>query len=465
MADAFDLLDSPAPHAHLGTHAPRYGTRTPNAGDDVLPHQVLGNVVVHNTYGDGDVEREDALTLLNDSAAGPNFGVGTPDGDLPAFGTDVPRFGDDDDSEDALAVLSADDIEAEQRAQGWLTVGSDDDDLTDEEKSDKQSLDHMANAVFRDLDMVLDDDSDYGDDEPGETQIGAVDESFDGSDALTILDNSEAAPNFGVGTPDGGAPKFGTHAPNYGVSDEEDDQPFVAPEPLYGEGDYSVGADDSDDLTDDEKNDQRELDHMANAVFRDLDMVLDDESDYGDDEPGETQIGADRDPREILGSDLLAIAIAAQESGFETQLPQPSQAVYDSELAQYTKRRIAQTIPIITKEPVREMRDWQLDFGGFAPAGTIMNVYATPQVMFRGENIIATDSAGGSATRVMMISVGQRSQRMNGGNGTLTTFYNQNALGNGSLWDTCQPALTIAVTVSFIQDSTFDMTVFGKCVL
>ena len=44
-------------------------------------------------------------------------------------------------------------------------------------------------------------------------------------------------------------------------------------------------------------------------------------------------------------------------------------------------------------------------------------------------------------------------------------FFSQAALGNGVKWDTCDKALTISVTVSFIQQCTFYMTVFGKAVL
>lgn len=421
MSDALDFFDyvdnADEPHVNLGTHKPRLGTHAPDLGDDVL-----GQVITID-------DDTDALTLLDDSDAEPNFGVGTPDGDVPEFGTHAPQYGVSD-SEDALSALSDDDA------------------------ANEKSLDGMANAVFRDLDMVLDDDSDYGDDAPGETQIGQIDVEDDGGDALTLLDDSDAEPNFGVGTPDGDAPEFGTHAPQYGVSDSEDDQPFVAPVELEDEGDFFIGAQQDGEDSD------PELDGMANAVFRNLDMVLDDDSDYGDDAPGETQIHGT-----IIGSDLLAIAIAAQESGFEPE--SLSEHALQQELTTYSAKRVAQGRPIIIKDPIEHMRDWQLDFGGFAPAGTIMNVYSTPQVLFRGEKIIATDSSTlpGNGTRIMAIAVGQKMQRPGGTGGTLTHFYPRRAMGNGHLWDTCQMGLTISVTVSFIQDCTFDMTVFGKCAL
>ena len=112
-------------------------------------------------------------------------------------------------------------------------------------------------------------------------------------------------------------------------------------------------------------------------------------------------------------------------------------------------------------------RDWQIDFGpAFGLAGTTRVLTASPQVVFRGEKVIATDSGSpaGHGTRISTILVGQRLQRPAGGD-TLTAFFSERALGNGIRWDVSDKALTLAVTVIFIQSCTFDCSVFGRCIL
>lgn len=113
-----------------------------------------------------------------------------------------------------------------------------------------------------------------------------------------------------------------------------------------------------------------------------------------------------------------------------------------------------------------ELRDWQFDLGPlFAPAGFTTTLTFRPQCLFRCDKVVATDSfaQAGQGTRIMSIMVGRRVQRV-AGSGTLTAFFSQTALGNGQKWDTCQPFMDIAVQVSFVQQCTFDMTIFGKAV-
>lgn len=110
-------------------------------------------------------------------------------------------------------------------------------------------------------------------------------------------------------------------------------------------------------------------------------------------------------------------------------------------------------------------RDWDLSFGPtFGLAGTITTIVASPQVLFRGRKIMATDSGtpAGTGTRIMQMLVGQRMQRPSANGSSLVAFFGPGALGNGVTFDTAQPALTIAVTVSFVQDCTFDMSIFGE---
>jgi hypothetical protein len=102
-----------------------------------------------------------------------------------------------------------------------------------------------------------------------------------------------------------------------------------------------------------------------------------------------------------------------------------------------------------------------------AAAGTSTTITVNPQVLFRGEKVMATDShtTPGLGTRISAIFVGQKSQRPANAGSTLTAFFANNALGNGIKWDTCEKALSISLTVNFVAACTFDCTVFGKAVL
>ena len=53
-------------------------------------------------------------------------------------------------------------------------------------------------------------------------------------------------------------------------------------------------------------------------------------------------------------------------------------------------------------------------------------------------------------------------QRPATGDGSLTLFFSNGALGNGIKWDTCQQALSISITISFIAACTFDMVVLER---
>jgi hypothetical protein len=136
-------------------------------------------------------------------------------------------------------------------------------------------------------------------------------------------------------------------------------------------------------------------------------------------------------------------------------------------MAQYAAQRVAAYKPIMQKAPLNKARDWQMDFGPVSGgAGTTTTITQTAQCYFRAEKVMATDTASpaGSGTRIQTIVVGNKLQRPLGGGGTLTSFFANNALGNGVKWDTCQPGLTISIGVSFISQCTLDLTVFGKAV-
>lgn len=135
---------------------------------------------------------------------------------------------------------------------------------------------------------------------------------------------------------------------------------------------------------------------------------------------------------------------------------------------QLAAKRAAMSRPMTHKTPLQKARDWQIDFGPVSgSASTTTIITRNPQCLFRGEKVMATDtgSTAGLGTSISTILIGQRLQRPAGDGSTLTLFFSQQALGNGVKWDTCDKALTISVTVSFIQQCTFYMTVFGKAVL
>lgn len=134
----------------------------------------------------------------------------------------------------------------------------------------------------------------------------------------------------------------------------------------------------------------------------------------------------------------------------------------------YAEKRAAASRPIVRRTKLQQAQDWQIDFGPVSGlAGTTTTLTVSPQCHFRGEKVMATDSGGNAAgfnTSIGTILIGQRLQRPASTN-TLTAFFAQTALGNGVKWHTCEKALSIAVTVSFITPATFFMTVFGKAVL
>jgi hypothetical protein len=111
-------------------------------------------------------------------------------------------------------------------------------------------------------------------------------------------------------------------------------------------------------------------------------------------------------------------------------------------------------------------RDWQLDFGPVVgKAGEVKTIESEPGTLFCGEKIIATDSKDGRGTRIGQILIGQRFQCMPGLTATLTKFFDINAVGNGVRWDNCRRGEKIKMTVSFIEDCTFDATVFGRAAI
>lgn len=97
-------------------------------------------------------------------------------------------------------------------------------------------------------------------------------------------------------------------------------------------------------------------------------------------------------------------------------------------------------------------------------AGTTQTITISPQMRFRVEKVMAVDDPPGSVL-LMQFLVGQQLQRPNVGGGSLAAFFGPFALANGVCWGTCEPALKIAITVSFVQDATFYGSLFGTAII
>ena len=152
---------------------------------------------------------------------------------------------------------------------------------------------------------------------------------------------------------------------------------------------------------------------------------------------GEMVIGDDG-WTEIVGEQVRGGATVAgvdKEQAFEIlgELMTKSPA-----FAAYAAKRAAASRPMLHKTPLNKARDWQIDFGPVSgTAGTQTTITQNPQVLFRGEKVMATDSftTPGLGTRISAIFVGQKSQRPANAGSTLTAFFANNSLGNGIKWD------------------------------
>ncbi len=166
--------------------------------------------------------------------------------------------------------------------------------------------------------------------------------------------------------------------------------------------------------------------------------------------------------------DTLAPVMGGDAGGYDILGAAAQMLQTSPSFASYAAKRAAGSRPIVQQQALRMARDWDLSFGPVSgAAGTTTVITVQPQCLFRGEKVMATDSGSpaGTGTRITQVLIGQRLQRPATGGGSLTLFFSNGALGNGIRWDTCQQALSIAVTVSYIQACTFDMTVFGKAVV
>ena len=126
---------------------------------------------------------------------------------------------------------------------------------------------------------------------------------------------------------------------------------------------------------------------------------------------------------------------------------------------------LAREIAIETTEAAS--RDWQIDFGLVSgKKGEIKNIKINPQLPFKGEKMMATDSfQNGMGTRICSVFVGPKSQRPANAGSTPTKFFANNAFGNGFVWDLCKVGQEICIGVEFLEDCDWDATVFGKALI
>lgn len=131
-------------------------------------------------------------------------------------------------------------------------------------------------------------------------------------------------------------------------------------------------------------------------------------------------------------------------------------------------KRIAGSRPVVKNVAPVKARDFTVPFTAYGTVGQSVTVTATPQCLFRPEKLIVNEigsSTNGYGSTITGASVGQKNQMATNSGGLLSAGFLPTALGNGIRWDTCQPALTISITVSFLQTCTWYGALSGKAVL
>lgn len=181
---------------------------------------------------------------------------------------------------------------------------------------------------------------------------------------------------------------------------------------------------------------------------------------------------------EIMGADLLrggSERVAGDDAvGAEAyQLLGLAVAQKNPTALRIAQERIARSRAIVKHKPMEDAYDYTIDFGpASGSAATTSTLSFIPQMHVRVEKVSATDTGAvggisaanpaGYGTGIQSIYIGADFQKAANSGVTLTAFYAQNALGNGVKWRTCKAALTMSVTVSFINLCTFYMSCFCK---
>jgi hypothetical protein len=77
----------------------------------------------------------------------------------------------------------------------------------------------------------------------------------------------------------------------------------------------------------------------------------------------------------------------------------------------------------------------------------VLPIGVFPQFLFRGEQVVATDSEDGMATNILFLFVGQKLQRPMSMKGTPTAFFGADSSNGVFKMDTCSPGLGITFWV------------------
>lgn len=121
--------------------------------------------------------------------------------------------------------------------------------------------------------------------------------------------------------------------------------------------------------------------------------------------------------------------------------------------------------PGVHRQPPQKAVPHNIEFPLVAgKAGEFKYIQVQPGCLFRGEDLIARDTLDGHGTDIVAMFVGNRLQWPQGAvHPTHTLAPSQ--LSNGSLFDTCEPALSITLQVRFLKDCEFSATLKGRAVM
>lgn len=156
--------------------------------------------------------------------------------------------------------------------------------------------------------------------------------------------------------------------------------------------------------------------------------------------------------RQVIGANPTLLGAGANSQAL-VQSPAFQQAV---------ARNLARTRPIMQKTKISKKRVWPLAFGPTdIPAGQSTVATANPQVYFLGRKLINTGDVTG--LYITQITVGNQQQLPANTNPISVRSFGENVLENAMKFDTCQPALTLSLTVANLdtETRTWSMTLFG----
>src|SRR5262249_22795491 len=104
-------------------------------------------------------------------------------------------------------------------------------------------------------------------------------------------------------------------------------------------------------------------------------------------------IGAMTVKQKVIGQDPIEESSDTQGAQWE-EIVGDLEKPRDAAVAELLKRRNVAAPTVRRHHKPDKLRRWQIDFGpAFAPAGAVVDITATPQCLFRGQEINAIDTA------------------------------------------------------------------------